>query len=203
MDILGLVAVRYQYYEVTTIDDFIFNTQRSNDDPMLGSVSPDVAVMFMITNEEQTAQSPDLSCESGCSYRLNVYQKLISLKVRLLTVNLPKLSENSKLDKKRFEDVYNAISKHEQGHVSKYLQLDANYNDLLNRTMFSFEVKICVGATPDEVKSIVKNADEVFQENFLKAVADKMTRLVHEEIGDSFEFSKIEAYLKGERDDFR
>ena len=36
-----------------------------------------------------------------------------------------------------------------------------------------------------------------------KAVADKMTKLVHEETGDSFEFSKIEAYLKGERDDFR
>ena len=36
-----------------------------------------------------------------------------------------------------------------------------------------------------------------------KAVADKISKLVHEEIGDSFEFSKIEAYLKGARDDFR
>ena len=60
-----------------------------------------------------------------------------------------------------------------------------------------------MGATPNEVERIVKNADERFQDNFLTAVADKMTKLVHKEIGDSFEFSKIEAYLKGERDDFR
>ena len=170
----------------------------------IGLTSPFGNVIFLPIEDDMITQPvADSSCESGCSYTLTRRLKIVGVGIHKIVVTLPRLSNSSSIDKKRFEKVYQAIKAHELAHVESLKALDANYADFTNPgAKISFQIKICVENSDSEIQKLIEDAYRQMEEKVLNHLNRKLESSVHQSCGDSFDSAKLIDYLLGVRDDF-